>query len=642
MSDDDQVEPDDEQPPAGTAGDRRRDSNTDDRPGTDWLSGTAALLLGLMVWAVVGTLVLSIWSDGAARLRDDHWREASALTAGLLILFGFARTLESRFEGMQPAKRRIALVFLTVPLIAFAVLGIGLLAAEYAAFVLQMVFILVTALFPAGVYYLFLNMRRASILNEFVSNLGRLGLLGPRERVGASGERSESDQEWRARVDGYLQRFEAVYGPLRFRSSDGRTQVRREDFVLALATSREPGDLQDEPSPSPTATVLLADIFRANLLIPLGLVTVLCALGWLLVLQPVWIPAGEEPGTAPAAATAPEQRGAEASAADRIMTGLLRSAVAADETPVVPADRASDDQMTASGTEQDSTSTPPPACNDTMVGCVVTAAEQLRLEPHWTPVNFAFLGAWFFGLQAIIRRFMRRDLGPNAYLGLATRLLLAAVAAWVLVASWQVIQGGDLHAIVDETDWPPGLLVTAFVIGVFPRVLWQIIGTALAKLPGVGLMVPGLQAKLPLADLDGLTVWHETRLEEEDIENVPNMATADIVDLMLHTQIPAERLVSWVDQAILYTVIGASDAKDPMIARLRSLGLRSATQLVHVWMAASTGGAGRPGARARAAADDASGANATPDLLADGRLPFIVQAIQVEANFAVVRAWRGV
>ncbi len=46
-----------------------------------------------------------------------------------------------------------------------------------------------------------------------------------------------------------------------------------------------------------------------------------------------------------------------------------------------------------------------------------------------------------------------------------------------------------------------------------------------------------LESKQPLSELDGLTVWHETRFQEEDIENVLNMATVDIVHLMLHTQV---------------------------------------------------------------------------------------------------------
>ena len=62
---------------------------------------------------------------------------------------------------------------------------------------------------------------------------------------------------------------------------------------------------------------------------------------------------------------------------------------------------------------------------------------------------------------------------------------------------------------------------------------------------------------MPLNRLDGLTVWHETRLE--DIENVHNMATADIVDLLVDTRIPADRVIDWIDRAILLTQLGQQD-----------------------------------------------------------------------------------
>jgi hypothetical protein len=53
-----------------------------------------------------------------------------------------------------------------------------------------------------------------------------------------------------------------------------------------------------------------------------------------------------------------------------------------------------------------------------------------------------------------------------------------------------------------------------------------------------------MMSQLPVSDLDGLTVWHEARLEEEeDIENIPNMANADLVELLLNTRLPSERII---------------------------------------------------------------------------------------------------
>jgi hypothetical protein len=64
--------------------------------------------------------------------------------------------------------------------------------------------------------------------------------------------------------------------------------------------------------------------------------------------------------------------------------------------------------------------------------------------------------------------------------------------------------------------------------------------------------VPQLTPDYPLNQLDGLNVWYEARLVEEGIEDMQNLATANLVDVILHTRVPVGRLVDWVDQAQLY------------------------------------------------------------------------------------------
>jgi hypothetical protein len=57
-------------------------------------------------------------------------------------------------------------------------------------------------------------------------------------------------------------------------------------------------------------------------------------------------------------------------------------------------------------------------------------------------------------------------------------------------------------------------------------------------------------------------VWHEARFEEEDIENVANMASTDIVELLLNARMPPNRIIDWVDEAILYTYLGQGTSVD--------------------------------------------------------------------------------
>jgi hypothetical protein len=73
-------------------------------------------------------------------------------------------------------------------------------------------------LFPPTLYYLFIAARKISLLNEFVSNLIQLGLATRRcipLRNGAGTRLGyQPDAVYARRLITYLQKFEAVYGPL--------------------------------------------------------------------------------------------------------------------------------------------------------------------------------------------------------------------------------------------------------------------------------------------------------------------------------------------------------------------------------------------------------------------------------------------
>jgi len=175
--------------------------------------------------------------------------------------------------------------------------------------------------------------------------------------------------------------------------------------------------------------------------------------------------------------------------------------------------------------------------------------------------------------------------------------------------------------------------VVGFAIGVFPSLAWQFVQAALKKVTFAEFFIPSLSSQLPISDLDGLTVWHEARLEEEDVENVPNMATADLVDLMLQTRFPPDRIIDWVDQAILFTHIGPEKKTDGEIrvrARLREQGIRTATSLVEVYRKAH----------------EAGDVDAFEKILSPGnagRSPIrgLADAIQTNPNFRFIWIWRG-
>jgi len=69
------------------------------------------------------------------------------------------------------------------------------------------------------------------------------------------------------------------------------------------------------------------------------------------------------------------------------------------------------------------------------------------------------------------------------------------------------------------------------------------------------------QPELPLQMVRGINIWKEYRLEEESIENVQNLATADIVELVVRTHYNARTLIDWIDQAIILSRLTADQVK---------------------------------------------------------------------------------
>jgi hypothetical protein len=158
-------------------------------------------------------------------------------------------------------------------------------------------------------------------------------------------------------------------------------------------------------------------------------------------------------------------------------------------------------------------------------------------EGIWDVLKFAFLGAYAFIVQSLIRRFYQSDLRPSAYASVVLRIIVVLVT----MAALHQLLGG----VTPATE-----AAIAFMVGFFPVIAFQALQRAAAA--ALRVFVPQLTPDYPLNQLDGLNVWYEARLVEEGIEDMQNLATANLVDVILHTRVPVGRLVDWVDQAKLY------------------------------------------------------------------------------------------
>ncbi|MDQ2696289.1 MAG: tetratricopeptide repeat protein, partial [Pseudomonadota bacterium] len=169
-------------------------------------------------------------------------------------------------------------------------------------------------------------------------------------------------------------------------------------------------------------------------------------------------------------------------------------------------------------------------------------AEAMRL------VFIAYLGAYVFSVQELIRRYNTFDLQPQVYSSILVRMTLAILIVFVSV---EVIQLGGGQ--IDKDNAGAWGAVLAFVIGVFPTqgIRWLTDQANRVLNPGAT-----ERKELQLKNLLGISSWHEARLVQMGIDDAQNLATVDIRKLLLTTQFDTQEIVSWIDQAILYTRVG--------------------------------------------------------------------------------------
>ena len=473
------------------------------------ISGIWALLF----WTGIGAFIAL--SNQTSRIFIFRWWWAILLpTAVVGTVLAIPRSRKS-LQGKKPIFRAGLFIFGVIPLLLALIGSVTVLPQRYQLIALRSVVFVTVCLLPAVMWFLFIAARKASLLNGFLANLYRLGLLTSSPR--SSGASPAPDPAHDQRLMSYLQKFESVYG---------RVPQSVRDSVLKKGIS--PYKASDVRPP----------IGQSTTTIPVMLSTILIALGWLVTLPPAQVP-----------------------------------------------------------------------------HTVTDASSWARaIEPTATPVTLAFLGAYFFSLQMLFRRYVRSDLGGSAYVAVSMRIVLAVIGTWVvMVASLQL-------GLATKGQ----LLVIGFVIGVFPEVAWQIIQTAFSKTISF-IHLKSMESDLPLSDLDGLTVWHEARLQEEDIENIPNMATTDLVELFINTRFPPERIIDWVDQAILYTQLGANNKGFRDVLHLQ--GIRTATSFLEVSAAIKK-------QKEKSAADETASDNA---MEFDSSLE---AALSTNSNLALIQRWR--
>jgi hypothetical protein len=178
-------------------------------------------------------------------------------------------------------------------------------------------------------------------------------------------------------------------------------------------------------------------------------------------------------------------------------------------------------------------------------------------------IAFAFLGAYIWSIQYLIRRIANFDLTSMAFLRVTGNIIFACAIATVL-----------RHAVgtfpIDRVK--EGILLAAFLIGYFPSAGFDYV---MRKLPQLVLKrndpnVAATLRKIPIEIIDGIDSQIAFRLAEREINDVENLATQNSILLATETSYSLLQVIDWIAQAQLVLEAGVEAYRV-----LRGQGLRT-------------------------------------------------------------------
>jgi hypothetical protein len=188
---------------------------------------------------------------------------------------------------------------------------------------------------------------------------------------------------------------------------------------------------------------------------------------------------------------------------------------------------------------------------------------------HGRLLFWGWLGAYVYSLNLLIRRFIAYDLTPSVFMYVVGRFVLAwAIGVAVSLGLAMTLRGTGLATDATVTT----VFVLIFFIGFFPDSGLDWLTAFSKKFISTG---GGIAKETRLSNIEGLSVWHQGRFSQEGIENIQNLAAADIPALVIGTPFTVGQIIDWIDQSILLVY-----ANDDLYNMLEKTGVRCATDFI--------------------------------------------------------------
>jgi hypothetical protein len=153
------------------------------------------------------------------------------------------------------------------------------------------------------------------------------------------------------------------------------------------------------------------------------------------------------------------------------------------------------------------------------------------------PALYAFIGVYLFTLGTMVRRLYIADLNDNVFWGAINRLLLSV--------------GLALAVMTEPTQQRFGGAIGFFALGFIANIVLESLLYRVIRSLNFNRSKQFKRDDVPLQMVRGINIWKEYRLEEEGIESVQNLATANLLELAVRTHYNIRTLIDWIDQSIV-------------------------------------------------------------------------------------------
>ncbi len=189
---------------------------------------------------------------------------------------------------------------------------------------------------------------------------------------------------------------------------------------------------------------------------------------------------------------------------------------------------------------------------------ISNASIDILREQSFLAITMGFIGAFVWSGQNIIRRLIAGDLMPSTYYSASIRIIYSVLIALVLVFLFRVDPGNNTTQSL--------IPVFAFLTGLMPEQVLNYIRERVRALMQKG---SNSADELVLDQIEGMNLFHKTRLSEVSIDNAQNLAEANLFELLLKTPFNSTQLIDWIAQAKLYVYLKSD------IVKLREVGIRN-------------------------------------------------------------------